>query len=155
MSPHQICQLLDILVKPILTFACEVWAADLDIQAYGTSGKLEHELKKKSTKTFLPGIWGCVLPHLDGNHLRGEFGGHPLALFLCEMLLTYHARLQTLDKSRLLSVAFKHKNCMATQYHQCWSALAGTMMSTSEIQPCHVGQGDLKDRLKSKFTAWW
>jgi hypothetical protein len=115
-SVEQQCSLFDILVKPVLSYGCEIWGVDLLTQADGsTAPERVHSL-------FCRQVQG--LPRQVPSALAlAELGRMPLHLFWTQQLARYWNHLQTCmeDPDRLLGWALADNLDLMRQGLDCWA----------------------------------
>ena len=87
-SPKQICMMFDILVKPVLTYGCEVWGVDLILQDLNNGTKTQRDIE-----TLQLGWTLGVCRTTPSAHVGGEFGRHPICLFILKMVVNFYERL--------------------------------------------------------------
>ena len=127
-QPEQKLKLFDALVRPVLSYACEVWAP--------IGGKAALEKLEQVHKKFLRGLLG-VPKSTCLKMLYAEFGRLPLQHFWWQQCTNYIQRLHDMDDSRLCKLAF---------LAECRSGLGwwkGVVMrcTTLGIQPPLPGSG--------------
>ena len=105
------CSVFDTLVKPVLSYGCEIWA----VQAENKDLKQLEGLHIK----FLRSILGLPKRGSSHNIVRAEFGRYPLHVFWWKQVLAYRSRLMDLPQERLLSRAFEINEYIT---HKSWSA---------------------------------
>ncbi len=91
-DPATICKLFDILVLPILSYTCEVWAVKV-----GATAELVH-------RQFLKQLLG-VRKSTTNQIVLAEFGRFPLQIHFWQQILRYHNRVRALPNSRLDKLA--------------------------------------------------
>jgi len=92
------CQLFNSLVRPMLSYACEVW-----IGCIGAKGLQQVE---QVHRMFLRGILG-VNKTTSTFAVLGEFGRYPLEYFWWQQTLKYYDRLRESTPDRLLYYAYQ------------------------------------------------
>ena len=120
-SPKQVCMMFDILVKPVLTygFMCEVWGVDLNLQDLNNGMKTQRDVETLHLDLLR---WTLgVRRTTPSAHARGEFGRHPICLFILKMDVNLYERLLRMDESRLLKLAFRHSISLARQGQKSWA----------------------------------
>lgn len=96
-DPRLRCKLFDALVRPVLSYACELWAA------VGSATALKQ--LEQVHRMFLRGLLG--LPeNTVSKMIYAEFGRTPLKHFWWKQCMNYLKRLHAMDNSRLCKVAF-------------------------------------------------
>jgi len=93
-DPATICKLFDILVLPILSYSCEVWAVNPKV---GAKAELVH-------RQFLKQLLG-VRKSTTNQIVLAEFGRFPLQIHFWQQILRYHNRVRALPNSRLDKLA--------------------------------------------------
>ena len=93
-DPATICKLFDILVLPILSYSCEVWAVD---------PKLAEKVELLH-RQFLKQLLG-VRKSTTNQIVLAEFGRFPLQIHFWQQILRYHNRAVSLPASRLDKLA--------------------------------------------------
>jgi len=96
-DPEIMCQLFDSLVRPVLSYACEVWTSCI-----GAKGLQQAE---QVHIMFLRGILG-VNKTTSTFVVLGEFGRYPLEYFWWQQTLNYYDRLRESTPDRLLYCAY-------------------------------------------------
>jgi hypothetical protein len=97
-DPEVMSQLFDLLVRPVLSYACEVWTGCI-----GAKGLQQAE---QVHRMFLRGILG-VNKLTSTFAVLGEFGRYPLEYFWWQQTLQYYDRLQESTPDRLLYCAYQ------------------------------------------------
>jgi hypothetical protein len=97
-DPEVMCQLFDSLVRPVLSYACEVWTS-----CTGAKGLQQAE---QVQRMFLRGILG-VSKTTSTFVVLGEFGRYPLEYFWWQQTLKYYDRLRESTPDRLLYYAYQ------------------------------------------------
>jgi hypothetical protein len=108
------CQLFDSLVRPVLSYACEVWTSRT-----GAKGLQQVE---QVHRMFLRGILG-VNKITSTFVVLGEFGRYPLEYFWWQQTLKYYDRLRESTPDRLLYCAYQTQVQMLNVLNdnqQCW-----------------------------------
>ncbi len=93
-DPAMQCKLFDILVLPILSYACEVWAVNASV---GEAAEALH-------RSFLKHLLGVRMSTAN-EIVLAEFGRFPLQIHFWQQILRYHHRVLALDNSRLVKLA--------------------------------------------------
>jgi len=112
--PEVMCQLFDSLVRPVLSYACEVWTGCI-----GAKGLQQAE---QVHRMFLRGILG-VNKTTNTFVVLGEFGRYPLEYFWWQQTLKYYDRLWESTPDRLLYCAYQTQLQMLSVLNdnqQCW-----------------------------------
>ena len=89
-DPATRCKLFDILVLPILSYSCEVWAVNPKV---GAKAELVH-------RQFLKQLLG-IRKSTTTQIVLAEFGRFPLQIHFWQQILRYHNRVRALPNSRL------------------------------------------------------
>jgi len=97
-DPEVMCQLFNSLVRPILSYACEVWI--------GCTGAKGLQQAEQVHRMFLRGILG-VNKTTSTFTVLGEFGRYPLEYFWWQQTLKYYDRLRESTPDRLLYCAYQ------------------------------------------------
>ncbi len=113
-DPAIICQLFDALVKPVISYACELWVNE----AATDSLELIHVFFLKS----LLGVNGSTPTRI----VLSEFGRFPLKLFWQQQALKYHCRLEDSEPSRLIGLAYHVQLTLAS--YECLGARWGSWL---------------------------
>jgi len=101
-DPQVMCQLFDSLVRPVLSYACEVWI--------GCTWAKRLQQAEQVHKMFMRGILG-VNKTTSIFAVLGEFGRYPLEYFWWQQTLKYYDRLWESTPDHLLYCAYQ------TQFH--------------------------------------
>ncbi len=96
-NPEVMCQLFDSLVRPVLSYACEMWT--------GCTGAKGLQQAEQVHRMFLRGILG-VNKATSTFAVLGEFGRYPLEYFWWQQTLKYYDRLRESTPDRLLYYAY-------------------------------------------------
>jgi len=97
-DPEVMCQLFDSLVRPVLSYACEVWIGCTWVKGLQQAEQV-HIM-------FLRGILG-VNKATNIFAVLGEFGRYPLEYFWWQQTLKYYDRLRESTPDRLLYYAYQ------------------------------------------------
>jgi hypothetical protein len=92
-DPEIMCQLFNSLVRPVLSYACEVWT--------GCTGAKRLQQAEQVHRMFLRGILG-VNKTTSIFAMLGEFGRYPLEYFWWQQTFKYYDRLRESTLDRLL-----------------------------------------------------
>jgi hypothetical protein len=114
MDPEVMCQLFDSLVRPILSYACEVWI--------GCTGAKRLQQAKQVHRMFLRGILG-VNKTTNTFVVLGEFERYPLEYFWWQQTLKYYDKLRESTPYHMLYCAYQTQFQMLTVLNdnqQCW-----------------------------------
>lgn len=91
------CKLFDTLVKPILSYCCEIWSA--------LASKQHREDMLRIERGFLKALLG-VQVRTPTSHVYGEFGRYPLDISWQSQAAKYLDRLNSMSDDRVLKKAF-------------------------------------------------
>jgi hypothetical protein len=108
------CQLFDSLVRPVLSYACEVWTGCTRVKGLQQAEQVH--------RMFLRGILG-VNKTTSTFAVLGEFGRYPLEYFWWQQALKYYDRLRESTPNRLLYYAYQTQLQMLNVLNdnqQCW-----------------------------------
>jgi len=97
-DPEVMYQLFDSLVRPVLSYACEVWT--------GCTGAKGLQQAEQVHRMFLRGIL-TVNKTTSTFAMLGEFGRYPLEYFWWQQTLKYYDRLRESTPNRLLYCAYQ------------------------------------------------
>ena len=106
-DPAIVCQLFDALVKPVISYGCELWVDEPATKSL-----------EAIHRSFLKSLLG-ISDTTPSRIVLAEFGRFPLLLFWRQQALKYKARLSTLLPSRLLSSAYFVQQALSSR-HKCW-----------------------------------
>jgi hypothetical protein len=99
-DPKVMCQLFNSLVRPVLSYACEVWTGYTRAKGLQQAEQVQRMFLRgilrvnKTTSTFV---------------MLGEFGRYPLEYFWWQQTLKYYDRLRESTLDRLLYCAYQTK----------------------------------------------
>jgi hypothetical protein len=113
-DPEVMCQLFDSLVRPVLSYACEVWTS--------CTGAKGFQQVEQVHRMFLRGISG-VNKTTSTFVVLGEFGRYPLEYFWWQQTFKYYDRLRKSTPDRLLYCAYQTQLQMLSVLNdnqQCW-----------------------------------
>ncbi len=113
-DPEVMCQLFDSLVRPVLSYACEVWI--------GCTRVKRLQQVEQVHKMFMRGILG-VNKTTSTFAVLGEFGRYPLEYFWWQQTFKYYDRLRGSTPDRLLYCAYQTQFHMLSVFNdnqQCW-----------------------------------
>ena len=99
-DPNSICKLFDMLVLPILSYACEVWA--VDPKAVDKAEKLHRHFLKQ-----LLGIRNSTSSMI----VLAELGRLPVGLHFWQQILRFHNRAVQMPNNRLVKLALLDSFC--------------------------------------------
>jgi hypothetical protein len=97
-DPKVMCQLFDSLVRPVLSYACEVWTSCTRAKGLQQAEQVH--------KMFLRGILG-VNKTTNTFVVLGEFGKYPLEYFWWQQTFKYYDRLRESTLDCLLYCAYQ------------------------------------------------
>jgi hypothetical protein len=123
-------ELYDALVRPVLTYASEVWV--------GSPSADKIELVERA---FLRSLLG-VRPSTSNAIVRSELGRYPLSLYCWAQATKYYNRLLGLDHNRLLSKAWLAQLELLEIGAKCW---AGRLRSWLLQHRAGVGRATFPD----------
>jgi len=109
-----ICQLFDALVKPVISYSCELWVNEVATDLL--------ELIHVSFLKLLLGVNGSTLTHI----VLSEFGRFPVKLFWQQQALKYHCRLEDSKPSRLIGLAYRVQLTLSS--YECLGARRGSWL---------------------------
>jgi len=112
------CSLFDTLVKPVLSYGCEVWAVETQHIQLKQLEKLHVE--------FLRSILGVAKHGIPTRIVLAEFGRYPLRIFWWKQILSYRNRFMELPRHRLLSRAYQVNKYILTK---SWSSHVRTWLN--------------------------
>jgi hypothetical protein len=93
-DPAIVCWLFDALIKPVLSYGCELWVDEPATKSL-----------EAIHRSFLKSLLG-VNDTTPSQIVIAKFGRFPLILFWRQQALKYKARMSTSLPSRLMSLAF-------------------------------------------------
>jgi len=106
-DPAIVCQLFDALVKPILSYGCEMWVDEPPTKSL-----------EAIHRSFLKSLLG-VNNTTPSRIVLAEFGRFPLILFWHQQALKYKARMSTSLPSCLMSLAYSVQQALSSR-QKCW-----------------------------------
>ena len=118
-------KLFDTLVKPILSYCCEVWSI------WGSKSSLDN--LERIELSFLKQLLG-VQVHTKTLHVLAEFGRYPLRLFWMDQAAKFARRLDLMEPQRLLKQAFL-ADCRLPAHLSWWSHLSTQLRPYLEFTP--------------------
>jgi len=160
-------KLFDQLVRPILTYGCEVWGP-IDINSTmcredneqileAAFDKLPQERLNNSFAKFLIG----VSTRTSNIAVRGELGRYPLYIYIINQLKNYYDRLENCNEDSLLHAAFIEQKTLSVQCSNSWLTLTKSMLEHYGLQ--HINK--LKTRavlnkettkhIQRKYDTYW
>jgi hypothetical protein len=132
-DPAIVCQLFDALVKPVLSYGCELWVDEPATKSL-----------EAIHRSFLKSLLG-VNDTTPTWIVLAEFGRFPLILFWRQQALKYKARMSTSLPSRLMSLAYSVQQALSSR-QKCWLRklqnwdLEGDTQPSSQVLQPHFGQ---------------
>ena len=131
-DPALQCKLFDILVLPILSYACEVWAMNASV---GEAAEVLH----RSFLKHLLGVRMCTANEI----VFAEVGRFPLQIHFWQQILHYHHRVIALDNSRLVKLTLvdgcalgTHQSVLAAA-NKGWQYYVGLLLEQHSQQLFH------------------
>jgi hypothetical protein len=121
-GPAIVCQLFDALVKPVLSYGCELWVDEPAIKSL-----------EAIHKSFLKILLG-VNDTTPSRIVLAKFGRFPLILFWRQQALKYKARMSTLVPSHLMSLAYSVQQALSSR-QKCWLRKLQNWDSEGDTQP--------------------
>ena len=112
--PDLMCNLFDSLIRPVLSYACEVWSK------YPACAK-EREKAEVLHRRFLKRCAG-VVDATPSDIVYGEFGRTPLQVFWDRLAARYLERLQKHDQDTILGRAYLESAALHQDGHPSWVA---------------------------------
>lgn len=113
-APYLQCSLFDTLIAPVVSYGCEMWAADL----FRDSVYLEEA--ETIHRAFLRRIIH-VRKSVPKEVLLAELGRLPLKFQWQDLIIRYFNRLVNMPEGRLLKSAFTANIVLDSRGAQCWS----------------------------------
>ena len=129
-DPAMQCKLFDILVSPILSYACEVWAVNPSVD----------EAAEVLHRSFLKHLLGVRMSTASET---AEFGRFPLQIHFWQQILRYHHRVVALDNSRLVKLAMVDgcalgaNQSVSAATSKCWQYYVGSFLERHSLQLFH------------------
>jgi len=121
-DPAIMCQLFDALVKPVLSYGCELWVDE-------PATKSLEGIHRSFPKSLLG-----VNDTTPSRIVIAEFGRFPLILLWRQQALKYKARMSTSLPSHLMSLAFSVQQAMSSR-QKCWLRKLQNWDSKGDTQP--------------------
>jgi hypothetical protein len=122
--------LFDSLVRPVLSYACEVWAVDM-------IGKKRRSGQEVLYLGFLKRLLG-VCTSTTTCAVLGEFGRFPIELFWMQLVIKYWNRLLEAGPSRLIHNAFCES--MASKRKKSWYYIVHDLLQKVHLQDPSLGE---------------
>jgi len=97
------CQLFDALIKPILSYGCELWVDEPATKSL-----------EAIHRSFLKSLLG-VNDNTPSRIVIAKFGRFPLILFWHQQALKYKARMSTLLPSRLMNLTYSVQQALLSR----------------------------------------
>ena len=113
-APYLLCSLFDTLIAPVVSYGCEMWAADL----FRDSVYLEEA--EAIHRAFLRRIIH-VRKSVPNEVLLAELGRLPLKFQWQNLIIRYFNRLVKMPEGRLLKSAFVANVILDSRGASCWS----------------------------------
>lgn len=153
--PSLMCALFDSLVRPILSYACEVWACLPGTAALREQCEVVH-------RRFLKRCMG-VAQATPNDVVYGEFGRPPLQVFWSELMKRYLERLEGAADGSLLACAFQESAALHAAGSSSWVGWARQQQAATEAQPwvagwlqrLSSGESGSKIRSYAAFKTGW
>ena len=140
-SPQLMLRLFDSLVRPVLSYGCEVWGLDYGMQVHGhlvelragteTRRKVKPDGQELLHKKFVKRVLG-VCDSTPDIIIMGEVGRLPLAFFRLRQIVRYWNRLCALPDHRLLKKAFLDSATLA-ENSKSWVSIFKTQLQSLGI----------------------
>ena len=145
MDPRLRCQLFDALVRPILTYACEIWMP--------IAGKAALEKLEQLHKGFLRSMLG--LPsNVTSKLVYAEFARAPLKDHCWKQCMKYLERLHSMEDSRLCKLAY----LTACRHNTAWRrGIEGRLQKLAIPPPPPHEEYDAKATIAAStdmYTEW-
>jgi hypothetical protein len=121
-DPAIVCQLFDALVKPVLSYGCELWVDEPATKSL-----------EAIHRSFLKSLLG-VNDTTPSRIVLAEFGRFPLLLFWRQQALKYKARMSTSLPSRLMSLTYNVQQALSSR-QKCWLHKLQNWDSEGDTQP--------------------
>jgi hypothetical protein len=125
-NPDLALKLFDQLIRPIVTYGCEIWGAFLNKlnkrteEGSGCTQCYDKDIFETLHLKFMKFVLG-VHSKASNNGTRGELGRYPLAIYIHTQTIKYASRLMTLtDSSSLLYDAYQANINMCNADLTCW-----------------------------------
>ena len=126
-DPRLRCKLFDALVRPVLSYACEVWAV--------TGNTTALKQLEQVHKTFLRSLLG--LPeNTTAKFVYAEFGRTPLKHFWWKQCMKYLQRLHSMEDTRLCKLAL----VAACSNNTSWRKGLDQRFAKLDIEPPALGE---------------
>ena len=111
-DPAIVCQLFDALVKPVISYGCELWVNESATESL--------EILHRSFLKSLLGVNGTTPTQI----VLSEFGQFPLSIFWQQQALKYQCRLSSSPTTRLLGLAYEMQQILSSSTPSicCWLA---------------------------------
>ena len=138
-DPALQCKLFDSLVKPILSYASEVWAVDPKVGA--STEKLHRQFLKQLLR---------VRNSTTNEMVLAEFGRYPLQTHFWQQVLRFHNRAVQMPNSRLVKLALVdgvqlQNNQVVDSQKKCWRSNVSAFLATQPRHPCLFQNLDVAD----------
>jgi hypothetical protein len=123
---HLSLRLFDQLIRPILTYGCEIWGT-LDIPAKRTQQGGQADLEIRFDKLPQEGVNISFAKFLLGVSSKtsnlgvmGDLGRYPMYLYIINQMRKYYYRLTKLNNDSLLKSAFEEQKQLSSTNKKCW-----------------------------------
>ena len=145
------CHLFDSMIKPILSYGCEVW------------GTREYDVLEKVLLHFCRAILG-VGPKCTKAAMLGELGRLPLYIWHQQRTARYLTRIMRGTNSSLLNDAMQLSICMAKDGFHSWVWHVVTFVNNLDIPAeleslpqClkEISNDEIQERLKNEYINKW
>ena len=164
-------KVFDQLIRPILTYGCEIWGiVDIHSAACRQEGlyklenafdKLPQERLNLSFSKFLLGV-SSKTSHLA---VMGELARYPLYLFITNQIKNFYDRLSNMEDESLVRYAFEQQKSLNPTPKKSWLAQAHEMLNyynIADTMPCTVSKHTLTKQhkvtlgqLEQKYKQYW
>lgn len=131
--PSLMCKLFDSLVRPVLSYGCEVWAC-----IPGTAAAATRERCEVQHRSFLKRCAG-VAQATPSDIVYGEFGRNPLQVFWSELMKRYLQRLEKAANGSLLASAFQTSTALSNSGYPSWVGWAQQQLTAVAAQSWESG----------------
>ena len=161
-------KLFDQLIRPILTYGCEIWGP-VNISGPGCREGEKQILEKifdklpqeKLNITFTKFLLG-VSAKTSNIATMGETGRYPLYIYIINHLRNYYYRLQSAEENTLIQAAYKEQVTISRTQTNSWLNLTTSMLDYYNIRNNTSTQTrntkknkDIKNQLESKYKSYW
>jgi hypothetical protein len=148
-------KLFDTMIRPITTYACEVWAQQftnkLDLEKNNLDRLPFEQLQNRVCKSIL-GVRKCT----TNLACRAELGRFPLLLFICKRALAYLAKLRNMGENRLAYKALKSEEELNDQGINSWKTFIMKLCRIFNIESDDIiDENFIVSQLEAKYTAFF